>query len=54
LEFLFAELFEKKSRISNPWNALRRSKHQFSDVTQKQEELRQIAKNKNDIRVKNH
>jgi hypothetical protein len=49
-------LFEKKSRIPNPWNTLRRSKHQSSDLAPKQEALKQNSQkynNKNEIRLKN-
>jgi len=51
--FNLTELFEKKSRIPNPWNTLRRSKHQSSDVTQRNETLRPNSKIKNDVRLKN-
>jgi len=52
--FNLTELFEKKSRIPNPWNTLRRSKHQLNSIKPKQETLGQNTRNKDDIRLQNH
>ena len=50
----FPELFEKKSCIPNPWNTLRRSKHQLNSNKPNQETLTQNAINKDGIRLQNH
>ena len=52
--FAFPEFFEKKSYIPNPWNTLRRSKHQLNSIKPKQEKLEQNTRNKDGVRLQNH
>jgi len=51
--FNLNDLFEKKRCIPNPLSTLRRSKHQSSNVTQRNEALTSKSRNKDDVQLKN-